>query len=236
MMNRLLRFLFPPKCVCCDTVVESDCFALCTSCAAELPKNKKACKICGTPLDTVYGPLLCTKCQTTRRAFSGACIPYIYRDGARDAILKMKFCGRSGSARTLAACILLKMREQEMPRPDVITYVPMHFIRLGMRGYNQAELLAKALGKMLSVPVEATLRKTKHTVPQSKKGQRERILALRGMYAVLPRAAVRDKKILLVDDVVTTGSTMQVCASLLKKHGAKDVQIAAVAATRYNHK
>ncbi len=123
-----------------------------------------------------------------------------------------------------------------MPRPDVITYVPMHFIRLGTRGYNQAALLAKALGKMLCIPVEATLRKTKHTVPQSKKGQRERAMALRGVYAVLPRASVRGKSILLVDDVVTTGSTIQACAGLLRKHGAKDVQIAAVATTAYYHK
>ncbi len=234
MMRHILRFFFPPKCIVCDAVVENDRFAVCADCLPKLPKNTRACERCGTPLDTVYGELLCTECRTKKRAFTRAFVPFIYKDTARKAILRFKFGGKRASAQTLAAFILLKAREMEARQPEVITFVPMHFIRRGMRGYNQAELLAKALGEMWNVPVEAMLRKKKHTPPQSKRSRRQRLVALRDAYAPLQKAEVRGKRVLLVDDVITTGSTMQACARILRAEGAREVQIAAVAGATHH--
>ncbi len=233
MIQSLLRFLFPPKCIICEEIVENDRFAICERCIESLPQNKKACVVCGTPLDTVYGPSLCTTCQKRRRPFRRAYVPFVYKDGIRKAILSMKFRRRPQIAKTLAACILIEMRKQNADRPDIITFVPMHFIRLGTRGYNQAELIAKTLGEMLSVPVMATTRKTKHTPPQSKRRRRERMVALRDAYAPLRGVDLSGKRVLLMDDVITTGSTMEVLSRLLKTIGAKEVQIAAAAATAY---
>lgn len=233
MIRRVLRLLYPPKCIFCGEVVENDAFAVCKTCAERAPLNKRACKACGTPLDTVYGPLLCTDCVKRRRPFQKAYVPLIYKDSVRDAILKFKFGGRRASAVTMAAYMLLKMRELEAARPDVITFVPMHPIRLGMRGFNQAELLAKALGAMLGVPVLPLLRRTKYTKPQSKRRERDRIYAVQDVFALRKKAEPYGKRILLIDDVITTGATLAACAKVLKKRGAAVVEISAVAATSF---
>lgn len=232
-MRPLLRLLFPPKCVVCGRVTDNENFAVCEDCLPQIPLNRRACRICGAPLDTVYGDLVCTNCRKRKRAFSRAYVPFLYKDAARKAILRFKFGGRRGSARTLAAYILLKMRELEAPRPDVITFVPLHFIRLGTRGYNQAALLARALGKMLGVPVQPTLRKVRNTPPQSKMSGRYRWVMQHDVFALKRGAAVAGKNVLLVDDVVTTGATMHTCARHLQKAGAKTIEIAAAAATPF---
>ncbi len=198
--------------------------------------NKRACRICGTPLDTVYGELLCIGCRKRKRAFSRAYVPFIYKDAVRDAVLRFKFRGRRAGCRTFAAFILLKMKELEAERPDVITYVPLHFIRLGMRGYNQSALVAEALGEMLGIPVSPMLRKIKHTLPQSKRRGTARLHALHGAFALRKRTDVAGKRILLVDDVITTGTTLHTCARELQKAGAADVQVATVAATPYMYR
>ncbi len=235
MVRALLRLLFPPKCAFCDKVVENDRFSVCEECLAKIAYNKRACKVCGTPLDTVYGELLCTACRKKRRSFTKAYVPLIYKETVREGILGMKFRGKRARAVTFAAFILLKLREAGAERPDVITYVPMHFIRLGQRGYNQARLMALALGDMLHVPVIKTLRKIKHTLPQSKRSGRDRLYALEGAFKAYKPDAFRGKTILLVDDVITTGASMNTCAKVLRGAGAKEIQVAAAAATPFTH-
>lgn len=227
------RLLYPPKCIVCGALVENDRFSVCDTCLEALTYNKRACRICGSPLDTVYGELVCIGCRRRKRAFSRGYVPFVYKDAVREAVLRFKFKGKRGSCRTLAAFILMKMRELEAERPDLITYVPLHFIRLGTRGYNQAALLAEELGKMMNVPVRPTLRKIKHTLPQSKKKGRERLYALRDAFALRKNAEVSGKRILLMDDVVTTGTTLHTCARVLRTAGAAEIQIAAVAATPF---
>ena len=236
MMRTLLRLLFPPKCVFCGRVTENENFAVCEDCLPHIPLNRRACRNCGTPLDTVYGDWMCTTCRKRKRAFTRAYVPFVYKDIAREAILRFKFGGRRGSAGTLAAYILLKMREMRAPRPDMITFVPLHFTRLGVRGYNQTALLARALGKMLGVPVQSTLRKMRNTPPQSKMSGRNRWAVQHDVFALKRDVDVAGKDVLLVDDVITTGATMHTCARHLKKAGAKTVEIAAAAATSFVHK
>lgn len=236
MIKGILRLLFPPKCVFCKDLTENENFAVCQSCLRDIWYNQRACTICGTPLDTVYGDTICTYCRRHKRNFTKAYVPFVYKDQVRSAILQFKFGGRRASAVTFAAFILMKMRELEAQRPDMITYVPMHFLRLGKRGYNQAALLASALGKMLNVPVCATLRKKKNTIPQSKKKGRDRRYSLQDAFALRKNTELRGKRILLLDDVITTGTTLHRCAGVLRKAGALEVQVAAVAAPPFSHK
>ncbi len=235
MKRFLLRLLYPPKCIFCEEVLENENFAVCRDCLAEISYNKRACRVCGTPLDTVYGEKLCPACRKKKRAFQKAYVPFIYKDAVRASILGFKFRGKRARAKTYAAFLLMKLKEEGAERPDVITFVPMHFIRRGKRGYNQAELLAKELGMLWSVPVEGTLRKTKHTRPQSRYRRKDRLTAPFKVYAEKNGVDIRGKKVLLVDDIITTGTTMQACARLLRKMGAKEIEIAAIAATAKNH-
>lgn len=236
MIRRALRLLYPPKCIFCGKIVENERFAVCDECNENAPYNTRACKICGTPLDTVYGDLICTYCVKRTRPFRKAYVPLIYKKSARDAILRFKFGGRRAAAVTMAAYMLLKMREMDAPRPEIITFVPMHFLRLGTRGFNQSALLAKALGNMLSVPVVPLLKRTKYNKPQSKRSANERRLAVRGVFALKKKAEICGKAILLIDDVITTGATLSECARVLKKGGAGSVEIGTVAATHFTAK
>lgn len=235
MVNGFLRWLYPPKCAFCGKIVENERFAVCDDCLAALPFNLRACSVCGTPLDTVYGDLLCLSCRKKRRRFKKVYVPLIYKEIVRDGIIGMKFRGKKGRSVTFAAFIFLKLKEENAPRPDLITYVPMHFIRLGQRGYNQAYLMAKALGEMMNVPVVKTLRKIKHTSPQSKLNGRARQENLEG--AIKPHQAENfsGKTVLLIDDVTTTGTSLNVCAKELKAAGAKEIYAATVAATPFTH-
>ncbi len=231
MIRNFLRLIYPPKCIFCGTIVENDRFAVCAECTRTTPENKRACAVCGTPLDTIYGPLLCTTCAKKKRPFQRAYVPFVYKDAVRSSILGFKFGGKRARAVTFAAYMLLKMRAQGAERPDVITFVPLHFIRLGMRGYNQAALLAYALGDMLDVPALPLLRKKHHTPPQSKRSKRERQNALRDAFSFRKEADIRGKRILLIDDVITTGATLSACARILRQNGAKHIEIATIAAT-----
>ena len=235
MVKWLLRLLYPPKCVFCDKVMEHEHFAVCDACRENIPYNTRACKVCGTPLDTVYGDLLCPTCRKRRRGFKKVYAPFIYKGVVRQSILGFKFRGKKGRGATLAAFIFLKLKEENAPRPDVITFVPMHYIRLGMRGYNQSKLLARALGEIMNVPVVTTLRKTKHTLPQSKLSGQARIQNLQNVYKPVDPEQFRGKTILLIDDVITTGTSLERCARVLKKAGAGEVYGATVAATPFNH-
>ena len=229
MIRFLLRLFFPPKCVFCEEVLENENFAVCPACISAISYNKRACTVCGTPLDTVYGERICPACRKKKRAFSKAYVPLLYKDEVRASILGFKFRGKRARA------MYMKIREAGAERPDAITFVPMHFIRLGTRGYNQAELLAKELGQIWSVPVVPMLRKTENSKPQSKRRAIDRKTAPFRMYAPKKDADTKGKRLLLVDDIVTTGTTMEACARILRRMGAKNIEIAAIAATPEKH-
>lgn len=235
MVKYLLRLLFPPKCAFCNKVVENERFSVCADCLSAIPYNNRACLVCATPLDTVYGDLLCPKCRKKRRRFKKVYAPLIYKDMVRDGILGFKFRGKKGRYLTFAAFIFLKLKEEKAPRPDLITYMPMHFIRLGKRGYNQAHLMAKALGEMMGVPVLKTLRKIKNTKPQSKLRGKERLYNLDGAIKPYRPENFIGKTVLLIDDVTTTGHSLETCAKELRYAGAKEVYAAVVAATAFTH-
>lgn len=112
---------------------------------------------------------------------------------------------------------------------DLVTWVPIHPRKLKLRGYNQAELLAKALSFNLGLPCMDLLSKKKETKPQSKLNREERLKNILGVFEPKPSIMVFGKRILLVDDVITTGATASECARVLKKMGAEKVYVLALA-------
>lgn len=135
-------------------------------------------------------------------------------------------------AKPLALCIIahLALLNKPIYPPDVICPIPLHKKRLRWRGYNHAEELAKQLGQAFSLPVVAdALIRIKHTAPQANLGREERLKNMKGVFEVRNPQKIAAKNILLVDDVYTTGATMEECARILKKAGAARVFGAAVA-------
>ncbi len=201
----ILSLIYPPKCVFCGKVIDKS--DICSECEKTLPYTKG---------DSVYQKFL----------FVDKCIsPLYYKDYVRRAVLRFKFSGCSCYSRRLGA-IMSECAENNLDcgSIDMISCIPLSKKRLHDRGYNQAELLAREISKAVDVKFVPTLKKIKNNNAQSTiKDAKLRAKNVVGVYTVTDPETVNGKYILLVDDVVTTGSTVSECARMLKKAGAKAV-------------
>ena len=201
----ILSLIYPPKCVFCGKVIDKS--DICSECEKTLPYTKG---------DSVYQKFL----------FVDKCIsPLYYKDYVRLAVLRFKFSGCSCYSRRLGA-IMSECAENNLDcgSIDMISCIPLSKKRLHDRGYNQAELLAREISKAVDVKFAPTLKKIKNNTAQSTiKDAKLRAKNVVGVYTVTDPETVKGKYILLVDDVVTTGSTVSECARMLKKAGAKAV-------------
>ena len=205
LFDYILDLIYPPKCVFCGKVIDKS--DICNDCIKTLPYTKG---------DSVY----------QRFPFVDKCIsPLYYKDYVRRAVLRFKFSGCSCYSRRLGA-IMSECAENNLDcgSIDMISCIPLSKKRLHDRGYNQAELLAREISKAVDVKFVPTLKKIKNNTAQSTiKDAKLRAKNVVGVYTVTDHETVKGKYILLVDDVVTTGSTVSECARMLKKAGAKAV-------------
>ena len=204
----LLDLLFPKKCVFCGKPMDGD---KCKRCAGLLPVTEGMRSV-------------------KRGEFFSLCVsPFYYTGTVSESIKRFKFSGRRSYAGTYAKYCAPLIRERLEGRFDVITWVPVSRKRGRKRGYDQAELLAKAIAKELGMKCERLLVKKRDTPAQSTvTGEARRRANVSGAFSVCGDAAGR--KILLVDDIITTGATMSECARMLLMAGAEDV-VACTAAT-----
>lgn len=150
--------------------------------------------------------------------------PLWYRDRVRESHHRYKFSGVRAYAEPYATLMSQCVEDHLCDRFDIITWVPISRRRLRKRGYDQSQLLAQRIADKLDVPCVRMLKKIRHTKAQSKlKGESERRANVLGAYAVCPGVSVEGRRILLVDDVLTTGATMSECARMLLTAGAKQV-------------
>lgn len=201
----ILSLIYPPKCVFCGTVIDKS--DICEECEKSLPFTKG---------DSIY----------QKFPFVDKCIsPLYYKNYVRRAVLRFKFAGCSCYSRRLGG-IMSECAENNLDcgSIDMISCIPLSRKRMHDRGYNQAELLAKEISKKVGVEYLPTLKKIRHNTAQSTiKDSKQRAANVIGAYRVVDAEKVKGKYILLVDDVVTTGSTVSECARILKKSGAKAV-------------
>ena len=202
----LLDLLYPPRCVFCRALVPGGGAWICPDCAAALPWAGEQDPFCLAPL--------------------------YYRDGVRDSLLRYKFHGASHYARTYGAILGPFLRGELAEEADVITWVPLSRKRLRERGYDQARLLADAAARELGRRPEAILKKVRNTQRQSKTQHAElRRANIAGAYTVPRPERVRGRRVLLIDDIVTTGATREECVRTLRAAGAASVRCAALART-----
>ncbi len=240
-----LRLLFPPRCQACGAFCPEP---LCSACLAQIERiSLPVCHCCGLPLDphAQHGNL-CPECRRGRwfDLCRAACR---YSGPLRLAIHKLKYAGRAQLARPLGEMIVAALRQGPQPgwtadrhyspppAPDIgritaVVPVPLHPRRERERGFNQAELLAQHVAEQLSLPVlPHALRRTKDTASQVGLTLRQRQQNVRGAFEPGERGAIRGQTLLLIDDVCTTGSTLDECAKTLKRAGAEGVYAATVA-------
>lgn len=198
-----------------------------------LSPSPHACCLCQKELYLdAYG--LCQDCRENLR-FANAPAPAAGLDGMTaglmydEAIAHAFYRFKAAGETYLAAFFAQFMHLDDTWQADVIVPVPLHPLKLWSRTYNQSELLAKALGKATGVPVDTgLLRRVKYTAAQKSRTAAERRTALKGVFSAVPE--VKGLRIVLVDDVTTTGSTLTACAAALKKAGAARVYAACAAA------
>lgn len=233
MFDALKNLFFPPKCMVCGSLMsEENVFSICPGCFKELSFNSgKRCRVCSTPIELMYGDDLCSGCRRAKRYFEKTSSPFVYEDKVREIITRYKFRSRKSYAAPLAAFMFTDLKNLNMTREfDLVTFVPLHRKRLGERGYNQSELLAENLAKIMDKPLVCSLKKIKDIAPLSKTEHGKRSELVKGCFEAL--GDVSGKKILLIDDIITTGATVNECSKMLKRAGAKKVFVAVVAATR----
>ena len=226
--EKLLSFLYPKKCAFCKTVMDHDSkIYICKPCLQKLPRVKEPyCKKCGKPVGEFSRPV-CSNCTKHHHVFSGSFTPLVYTDFVRRAILSMKFYSASHISRALAFLIAECVISRVEDYPDFVTYVPLSEDRLQERGYDQAYLIARFLAEILELPIVSTLTHKSGHAKQSTLSPAERRENAKKSFAA------KDLKLsgtgLLVDDVYTTGSTIDTCSRHLISMGCEKVYIATAA-------
>ena len=217
MIDRILRFLFPPKCVLCGELLSDRQTDLCHNCRTNAPNFTKL----------KFKPSFVAR-------WTGV---WYYKDNVRASILRYKFSNKRHYAPVYGRMLALKLQSENMDSFDVLSWVPVGPLRRLKRGYDQVELLAKALGKEINATPVRTLRKIRNTPPQSGiKDASHRRANVLGAYRSVNASQFAGKRILLLDDVLTTGATASECSKMLLAAGAAEVNLAVLAVASYNQK
>jgi competence protein ComFC len=226
--QRIYGWFYPPRCVACGRFETQP---LCARCAALLePIRPPACVRCGAPRRALGD---CQRCLGRVFAFDEAVCAAVYDSVVRRAIVNLKFRRWRRAAQPLADLLWQAVNFPERTAwrsVDAIVPVPIHPARRAMRGFNQAEQIAHYLSQRSGVPVQAGwLRRRFYRRPQVGLGQAERLQNVRDAFEVVCPDVVRGRTVWLLDDVFTTGSTLDACARALKEAGASLVVALAVA-------
>lgn len=212
---KLLDLLFPPKCVFCGKILPTGTEHLCPACRKGLPW-----------LEGAEG-------EQKGEFFSLCVSPLEYRGRVRESVRQYKFRGHRGYHKAYGALVAQCVRDRLAGRYDLITWVPLSEKRRKERGYDQTFLLASAAALELGDVAVETLRKGRDNAAQSGlEGEAVRRANVLGVYQPVDRSLVEGKRVLLIDDVVTTGATLSECARVLRTMGAAEVVCATLARAR----
>lgn len=223
--GRLVDWLYPRRCVFCDGLLGGGEKYLCRACRRDLPEpiREPRCFRCGKPLnaeDQEY----CHDCSEYEQQYDRGIGIFLYRDPMKAALMRFKFKGRKEYGEFMGKLMCVYGSNfVSNSCPQVILPVPVHRKKLRARGYNQAEVLAREISRGFSIPIrtDLVLRK-KFTKAQKELNRKERKKNLEQAFYVRREAGSYDR-VLLIDDIYTTGSTVNAIAGKLKKQGVKEV-------------
>ncbi len=232
-VGEAIRRIFFPRditCIVCgNELQEQTRYGVCSCC--QLPYNTKFCLRCGRNVGAMTA--YCLDCMNYEKSFDLARSAMIYTDSVIGLIYKLKY----GDGRYLASYMAEYMYNTYLSgaeRVDVVTFVPMPPKRRKKRGYNQAELLAKAFCKLSGLPCENLLERVKETKNLARMSRAERREAIIDSFVLTQGMAeeVKNKRVLLIDDVITSGATSNECARVLKKAKAQSVYVMTFASAK----
>jgi ComF family protein len=226
-LRPVLDFALPPRCPGCGAIVEAP-HRFCLACWSQLDfLGEPCCACCALPFGYGEdGDALCGACLAAPPAFDRLRAAVAYGEIPRKVALKLKYGGRPGIAETIAR--LVGRHVDGAHQDALVAPVPLHRWRIWRRGYNQAALIAIALARRAGLETRIDLiERVKATPPLRGMGLKARREAVRGAFRVASRhePAVKDRNILLIDDVYTSGATADACARVLKRAGAARVEL-----------
>ncbi len=223
--------IFPPRCLLCDAA-GCDELDLCRRCLDALPHNQRACTQCALPLPSVPAedapPLVCGKCLRSPPVFDSSISLFEYEQDAARIISQLKFNDRLVLARTLGKLLYRRVIEQPSQTVDAILPVPLHTSRIRKRGFNQSIELSRVVSKKLGLPMLLKpVKRVRPTSHQTGLNVEQRRKNIKGAFELVK--PVKYKHVAIVDDVVTTGSTVNEIARLLKQQGVQQVSVWSIA-------
>ena len=238
--NKILEIfdkVFPSKNICgfCGKeLFKNEDVRICKECLNSLKPIEEPCIKCGVEVKDLSS--VCDNCKTKKFTFKRAVACFNFDEITKPIIHKLKYDGGQYLAEILAYFMANKVIEYEFDF-DAILYVPMHHKRKAERGYNQSKLLALEIGKILDKPVlENVISKTKHTKNQADLSFKLRSENLKNSFEILDKDAIKGKRILLVDDVFTTGSTVEEISRTLKQAKVKEINVITFCHTLFDNK
>lgn len=225
-LRSLATLFYPPACVACGVSVDDSQY-LCASCQNKIARIVPPfCAKCSEPFDgAISTEFACANCGQRTLSFNAAVAAYRSRGVVRHVVLKFKY-GREMRLRHIVGqwlCDAFKDARLAGRTFEMIVPVPLHPARERDRGFNQAALLAQIASERLAVPCRPVLQRIRFTTTQTAFDRAERMDNLRDAFRLRRRADVRGCRVLLVDDILTTGSTLSECARVLKSAGASSV-------------
>lgn len=233
-LRDLADVLFPPRCQSCRRVAEklaNDLF--CGACEEKINYLRSPlCPACGAPFAGSEGTdHLCGDCLISPQPFTVARSAAAFEGILLEAIHAFKYRHRTGLGRGLGKILTGdSYARMELQGYTMIMPVPLHVRRLRERGFNQSLILAKVFSKRFSIPLDfVTLRRERDTPPQTMMGRKERQANIKGAFGVAHKERVGKQRVLLIDDVYTTGSTLAECARVLLNNGAAQVGVLTLA-------
>ncbi|HBI72747.1 MAG TPA: amidophosphoribosyltransferase [Lachnospiraceae bacterium] len=230
MFQTILDMIYPPRCPICGKIIIPKKNKICDPCRAKLQYiTEPRCKKCSKPIEQEEKEF-CSDCERRDFHFTKGYAVWIYDEAMKRSIAGFKYYNKREYADFYIE-ELLRIYGDKIRKfsPDAIVPIPLHRSKYRARGYNQADVLACGLGKGLHYPVLSNLLvRNKKTLPQKQLSDRERLRNLQEAFAYNKTVAVRFHKeldrILLVDDIFTTGSTIEACTNVLISNGVKDIR------------
>ncbi len=235
LVQNLLSDLFPSRCVFCQKTVSqvvdqlaTQSLAVCPDCYQALPHNTVCCVRCALPLaEDISSAVLCGRCIKKQPAFDYVCCPFRYEDDIISLVHQLKFSEKIRSSRCIGEMMLAHFSGWG-ETPDCLLPVALHPSRMRQRGFNQSIEISRVLSKKLAIPIEhSAIVRRRRTVAQTGLSAKQRQKNIRGAFSVV--GELNYKHVLIIDDVMTTGATVNELAKLLKKNNVERVGVLSIA-------
>ena len=237
-MKRILELIFPEKYICfiCEDYGKDIKGNLCSICREELVFiTQNSCSICGRKIESeksIENIIKCKECIKRPHYYFKSVSPLSYERDIKMAIYNFKYNDRQHMYRLFGRLMVESILENDLEHVDIVVPVPLYKDREKKRGFNQAALLAKYISNYLKLELDIkNLRRDKHTNAQNKLDRSQRKRNISGVFGLRDNQAFINKRVLLIDDIYTTGSTVDECSRILLENGATQVFVSTLAVT-----